>query len=480
MKFKRSDNIYIDNAGALTIKRRLESGDFSEIVKRCIGERPAQAKYGFDDVIISWITGMCTGKKRLEQIRHLQKDWELVQEMEMPSHDTINRTMKDLSTEVKKTVRTYHNKKKNETKIVETFYNDNIPLNDLLIQSSVACGALNQQDSYTLDIDATFIPTQRRAAVRKTNASGKIEHSSIGFYPMVCLIEDKPVFVSMRDGYAGSRYMLNECLNDTLALLDKSKVKVGRVISDAAGYNKQAVLMLDKRGIKFNIRFIYRESMSEFRERITRYDNWRKTEIRTANLIWDCEIAEFDYNISNNKRAKKNPTWKVIAVRMPVKKLINDEERENFVNAKLEKAQRNGKLKEQGRPHKDTSWKHIGNFKYKFYITNDMELNPKQVVLEFNQRGNAERKFTFMKNDFSWSHMPFYNSMAPNTVFMILSSLANNVFKGIIAKLKKFVPELYSSMRLDNFIAAFVRKPAQYIDGEIDFGQLGFAIEKIG
>lgn len=67
--------------------------------------------------------------------------------------------MKQLSIETI-TERNISNKK--ESKIIFTDFNDNIKMNRMLIQATKKSGALKEGRSYTLDIDATLIPTERR------------------------------------------------------------------------------------------------------------------------------------------------------------------------------------------------------------------------------------------------------------------------------------------------------------------------------
>ena len=112
---------------------------------------------------------------------------------------------------------------------------------------------------------------------------------------MVALIDHMPVNVSLRNGNAGSSFRICEFLKTTLDLLEESKIQIGRVVSDASGYNKKAMDMLDDRGIKFNIRWKFNTTMN-FKTVITNWEDWRHTEIETANHIWKCEIANFPYH----------------------------------------------------------------------------------------------------------------------------------------------------------------------------------------
>ena len=82
------------------------------------------------------------------------------------------------------------------------------------------------------------------------------------------------------------------------------------------------------------------------------------------------------------------------------------------------------------------NWKEIDGYYYKFFITNYFKKSSEELIIEYNKRGNSERKFSFIKNDFGWRLPPFMH-MNENTVFMIASALANNVFRGMVVLFRK-------------------------------------------
>lgn len=119
-------------------------------------------------------------------------------------------------------------------------------------------------------------------------------------------------------------------------------------------------------------------------------------------------------------------------------------------------------LKDDMKPYEDMNWKKIGDHLYKFYITNDDEKTAEEIVREYNiKRGTAERKFSFLKQDFSLSQMAF-DKMQHNTVFLICAALSHNVFKGALELFKDKVPGLKSTHRLPEFIERFIRVACIY------------------
>lgn len=469
MKTIKSNMKFSPHGGVVPILKQIKACGIPQVIRKCLGMRKAQSKYGYEDVFIAWVLTALCGGKRLGHITKIQKKLSIIPGLKLPSHDTLGRVMKKLATE---TLTERSISKASIGKITFTDYNENAKMNKMLIQATKRAGALKEGLPYTVDIDATFIPTERRGAVRKVNDKGKIDRTKIGFNPMVCLIGELPVFISMRSGDAGARFQLSNCLSNCIDLLDESKIKVGRVISDAAGYSKEAFEMLDNRGIKFNVRFPYTVKMETFKNELRKTTSWRKTEIETANFFWDCEIADIPYKMYDIPAERHvSKTWRVVSIRIP-----NENENPNL--ERLKKLSKKKVLKESGKPYADTNWKEIGDYHYKFFITNDYDKPAEEIVNEYNKRGNAERQFSFMKNDFGWKIPPFMN-MNDNTVFMIAAALANNIFRAMVMFFKEDVPQLKLKGRLREFQETFINVVCAYVDDCFVFFEEDILFEKL-
>lgn len=108
----------------------------------------------------------------------------------------------------------------------------------------------------------------------------------------------------------------------------------------------------------------------------------------------------------------------------------------------------------------------------------NFETDAEELFYLYNQRGEAERQFSFMKNDFGWNLPPFMN-MNENTVFFIVSALANNVFRAIALLFDEHLDKLELNARVRRFQKAFIDTIAIFIDGnwiyyntKIDFGKI--------
>jgi len=459
VKATRSNTKISPHGGVVPILKKIKECGIPQLIRKCLGKRVEQSKYGYDDVFIAWVLTSLCGGTRLDHISKLKKKLSIIPELKLPSHDTLGRVMKKLATETT-SKRTLSNRSSVYNQI-----NENIHLNRMLVKSTKSSKILNEQRSYTMHIDATFISTECRGAVRKKNKDGKVEVARIGFNPMICLINELPIFISMRDGYANSHFELNSCLRNSLMLLTESKIRVGRVISDAAGYNKEAFEYLHGKDIKFLVRFPFNSRMETFKASLINCSNWRSAEIRTANFNWLCEVGDIPYKMHDHYSLNyTSPTWRVVAMRIPINELNEDTKLVAINNKERLKVLANrGKLKEVAKPYTEGKWISSGNYMYKFIITNDYDKPAEELINEFNKRGYAERVISFMKQDFAWRLPPFMN-MNENTVFMIAAALANNIFRGMVKLFNQFIPQLKLSARLREFQFVFIDVACAYVD----------------
>ncbi len=466
--------------GVVPVLKKVKQRGIPQLIISFLGKRVKQSKYSHADIFINWLVVSLCGGRRVLHIEKYRKKLPFIRKIKFASHDTIGRGMKRLATEIT-IITTISREKRRKKRTMEV--NEHFQLNRLLVAITKRMGAIKEGPKYTMDYDATFIPTQCRGAVRKYKRNGKLDYNKIGFSPMVCLINDFPIFISNRNGDAGSRFQIFECLENCLNILDEQKISIGRVISDSAGYNKKAMAMLNNRGIKFNMRFPHKDNMDNFDQQLITCKTWRQTEIVTANNTWYCEIADIDYTMSKgfyDKGPKQN--YRVVAIRIPYGKKKRELEKQGLLpNRKirrkvLNELRKKKLLKEPAKAFQDKHWKKIGDYEYKFFVTNDFEKSSEEIVIEYNKRGTSEQKFHFMKEDYGWELPPF-SKMNENTVFLIASSIANNIIKSSLIMFLKEVPMLNRQSGLQNFVAYFVIASCTYKGGglyEFDVGDIDY------
>ncbi len=113
----------------------------------------------------------------------------------------------------------------------------------------------------------------------------------------------------------------------------------------------------------------------------------------------------------------------------------------------------------------------IDDIRYFFYITNDPDIAPEQVVRESNQRCNQENLIEQLKNGVRSLHAPV-NTLNANWAYMVMASLAWSLKAWVALTLpitprwrQRHAAEQRRLLRMDfrTFLAAFVNVPCQIL-----------------
>lgn len=392
------------------------------------------------------LTNFCGGL-RLDHITKLKKSLNIIPDLKLPSHDTLGRVMKSLSTELTITQNTGHsidkrgqNKKstfKRDQKVTYIYTsiretNENMALSRLLVKTTCKTNLLKPKTPYTLDMDATLIPTE----IMEAKMSYKRVH---GFLPMVSSIGKLPIYVGMRNGNVAPSAEIKKNLEITLKLLNESNITIDKVRMDSAGYVSEVLDFLHDQNIKFYVGGQDKETATKLIEKQT---TWLPFSLETATNFWECESADIDYILYKGKN-----TFRLVVLRLKSKK-------------------------------NPAKWIKKGDYSYKLIITNDWDSSAEDIVKFYNQRGTSEQIFDTLKNDFAWRLPPFC-CMNQNTVFLIIAALTNNVYQALIHKFNKHVKDIRLNAKLKDFIFTFISVACEIIDDTYVFYNTDIAYEKI-
>lgn len=446
MKARRSNRKITPHGGAIPVLKQIRDFKIPELIRECLGSRVKQAKFGYEDVIIAWMLTNFCGGLRLDHITKLRKSLNIIPGLKLPSHDTLGRVMKGLATEI---ITTEHvnrgkikNKKEQERKGRKTYEiityretNENESLNDLLVKCTKRTGLLKERIPYTLDMDATLVPTKCISAKRNYK-------KRFGFQPMVSCIDNLPVYIGMRNGNVSPGAEIKECLERTINFLDKSQIKIGKVRLDGGSYSADAFEYLTNRNIKFYSGIV---SSQVIMNKIKEKADWNSFSLETSTHFWECEAASVAHSLY------KSEDYRYVVLRVKTQKF----------------------------------WKTIKNwtsgkdgYAYKIIVTNDHSSSEYDIVNFYNHRGTAERNFDDLKNNFGWRLPPFCN-MNENTVFLIIAALTNNVYQAILRTFKKTIKQLRLDARLRDFIFVFMTVACEVIKDTYVFYDTDIAYEKI-
>jgi hypothetical protein len=101
-------------------------------------------------------------------------------------------------------------------------------------------------------------------------------------------------------------------------------------------------------------------------------------------------------------------------------------------------------------------------YTWRAILTNDRLISREQIVAFYNKRGNSERLFDVMNNDFGWSKLPC-SFLSENTAFMILTAIIANFYRYIIGLYSERIRWLKATFRLKKFIFRFITVAAKWI-----------------
>lgn len=376
-----------------------------DIIDQTLGKRGSLANYSYSDLIRSYLFLVLCGGDCAEDItENLRAELQQVKGFEVCSADTLLRMQKELSTEKQTFVSatgTNHE------------FNINMDMNKLMVRLLVEMGQLvPQKEGYIFDYDNQFIPTEKYDSKRSYKKAD-------GYFPGIASIGNFPVYIENRNGNSNVKYKQEETLTRAYGLLEEFGVKATYSRMDCGSFDKEVVPVVEANSKYF---FIRAQRCENLYEKIKEIIHWETVEIGFKQYqVASIEYAPFGWNkayryvISREKRS--------------------DGQGDLFTG---------------------------DNFKYRAIMTNNMEMTDIEVVLFYNARGESERLFDEMNNDFLWKKMPF-SFLHENTVFLVIMAICRNLFHYLVDLVSRKLDFIKPSFRLKKFIFRFMVVPSKWI-----------------
>ena len=245
------------------------------------------------------------------------------------------------------------------------------------------------------------------------------QHTVRGYYPGVSFVDGCPVHIEGRDGNAVATFKIKETIQSAIEMCHKNGVKINMLRSDSAGYNNGLMEYCDENNIDFVIR--------------TR---------KLGDIKDDIEYGTWDYHqIASHKTGLQSVRYTPTRMRPNVS-----------IAPKV------GKYRVViQKTHHDN-----GDITHRAIITNNWKMSDKAIVEFYNQRGDIERRFDDLKNQFNWKRLPF-SFLHHNTTFMIISAMAYNMYQYCLRKISKKVPRVQGTFRLKAFIDNFIKVSCEWV-----------------
>jgi len=392
----------------------LEEGNYKNLFEKYLPKLANQSAYSWGDIIYSILSIYLCGGDCIEDLQtHLQSHFQRNPFLNMPSSDTILRRLKEVSED--------NNQCHTKRGSVEHTYNTNSKLEELNIAMLKKLGSFSQRETI-IDYDNTILFNEK--------SDSKMTYKrSYGYQPGVCTLnEEQVLYIENRNGNSDAKSFQVDTLGRMFALLKSNGIrKVDHFRADAASHQFDVVNLLEKEVKNFYIgcRNSYIE---KYFSQITRWEPMIDGSHEKME-VGEMTITPFQQPA---RKAKKVPRpYRLIVKRKP---------------------------KEDGQLNLFTQ----DAYEYRAILTNNTALSALQIARFYNHRGNMEKQFDILKNDFGWNHMPF-STIKNNTVFLYITALCRNLYYHIIHYFSKKVKTLKPTFRVKKFLFRFIILPAKWI-----------------
>src|SRR5690606_11984362 len=332
--------------------------------------------------------------------------------VKLTSPDTVLRRLSQLAEETK----TCSTKRG----VVTHQYCTNATLENFNVEVLKKLGVFSSQE-LTLDYDNTIIFNEKQ--------DSKMTYKrDYGYQPGVCTLNEQFVlYIENRNGNSDAKSFQKDTLERVFTLLDSKQVKkIKHFRADAASYQYDVVTLLQEK-----VDYFYIGCRNSYIEKyFSQIDNWEVMEDKNGLLeVEYIDITPFKDQARLRKR--KAHTFRLVAKR---------------------------RLRKDGQVNLLTQ----DAYQYRAILTNNFAQDIQALVRFYNQRGNMERQFDILKNDFGWDNMPF-STLNKNLVFLYFTAIYRNLYNKIIEYFSQKVKTLRSHYRIKKFIFRFIIQPAKWI-----------------
>jgi hypothetical protein len=391
-------------SGISLVNESFNASGLSQLIDSELGSRIKYAGFSYSAIIRNLANVFLSGGDVIEDVStHLGKHLKEIPNNKVPSPDTIQRGLKELTAQ-----NTVYRSKSG----IDYNFNINNKLNLLNIKSLVLTHQLNPDNLYDFDYDNQI------TANKKYDAKRTYKHNK-GYFPGVATIGDNIVYVENRDGNANVKFKQAETLQNAYGLLKSENILVNRSRMDAGSYSKEIIDVVAKNSKLFYIRANKSEAVFEQVQQIT---DWQDVEINYKNYqVASIPFVQFD----------QEKEYRLVIMR----EKTENNQIDAFTN--------------------DT-------FIYRSILTNDWENNEKQIIEYYNNRGATEKIFDVMNNDFGWKRMPF-SFLDQNNTFMIITAMIKNFYTYFVSKVAKVFDDITPTTRLKRFVFRFISVAGKWV-----------------
>lgn len=392
----------------------LEEGNLKSLFDKHLPRLADQSTYSWKDIIYSILSIYLCGGDCIEDLQtHLKEHFQKNPLVNLPSSDTVLRRLKEVSED--------SNHCFTNRGTVEHTFNRNSKLEDLNVALLKKLGAFSKGET-VIDYDNTILFTEK--------SDSKMTYKrNPGYQPGVCtLIEEHVLYIENRNGNSDAKSFQSETLMRMFSLLKSKGIKKAKHFrADAASHQFDVVKLLEEEVENFYIgcRNSYVE---KFFPLVRKWEKINETDGQSIE-VGEVKITPF-------QRPAKLANMQTKEYRLVVKRKTNKDGQFNLITQDC--------------------------YEYRAILTNNRKWSAVEIAQFYNHRGNMERQFDILKNDFGWNNMPF-SKLNQNTVFLYITAICRNLYDHIIRHFSGKIKSLKPTFRVKKFLFRFIILPAKWI-----------------
>jgi hypothetical protein len=392
----------------------LEEGNYKDLFDKYLPELATQSIYSWKDIIYSILSIYLCGGDCIEDLQiHLKTHFQKNPFVNVPSSDTVLKRLKEVSEDT--------NGCFTKRGTVEHTYNRNSKLEELNVALLKKLGAFSKGETI-IDYDNTILFNEK-------SDSEMTYKRNPGYQPGVCTLnEEQVLYIENRNGNSDAKSFQADTLRRIFSLLKSKGIKkADHFRADAASYQFDVIKLLEE-GVK-NFYIGCRNSYIE--KYFPQINEWRSLTVTSNEIMEVGEITITPFQQQARKAKKAIQEYRLIVKRKP---------------------------KEDGQLNLFTQ----DAYEYRAILTNNTLWSAVEIAQFYNHRGNMEKQFDILKNDFGWNYMPF-SKLNQNTVFLYITAICRNLYHYIIRYFSEKIKSLRPTFRVKKFLFRFIILPAKWI-----------------
>lgn len=406
MKVQQSTQLINPFGGLQFVLKQVKQEGIDKFINEQLGNRGEAKTYSISDGLLAVHYSHLCGGSCIEDINTLGEHIGFHPGLSLPSADTALRIMKELKTEdiIVQNDEVTHQ------------FNQHDKLNDVLQKLAIKTGGVIATAHNTLDYDNVILENEKADAARTYKMT-------TGYQPGVASIGRQIVFIEGRGGNTPASYKMDETLRQCFKGLKNNGIHIEHFRSDSAAYQQSVVEVAESNCAYFYIRIDDSQSLRDAIKDIPETE-WKPATINNKKV----EIADTPFFPFNGKKA-----YRAVV---------------------------------QRRRRKDRQLDVFTQSPYAYYaiMTNNEtdEATNLYVTQFYNKRGDSERNFDILNNDFNCNRLPF-SFLDSNMVYFFVAAISFTLFewikriffgKGVIEN---------TAMRCKKFLFDFMILPAKWI-----------------